>query len=489
MTDRPQWDLVVIGGGSAGLIAARTARLLGATVALIERSRLGGDCLWTGCVPSKALIARAREHEAARRLAGTDASRADDGAIFDAVDTARDRLAAGDSEASLTRDGVAVIRGSARFTGPGSLQVDERRIVFSRAVVATGSFPSVPQIPGLAECGPLTSDTLWDLRRLPERILVIGGGPIGCELGQALARLGSAVTLVQRNRALLPHEHPSARSLVLKAMESDGVLVSLGRRIERVEPHGAGAGEAVLDDGRRVWFDRVLVATGRQARVDDLALETAGIERDAAGYVRADQTLRTSNPSVWVAGDVGALPKHTHTAGVSGSVAARNALLSSRKRMRIAGEPRVIFTSPEIAAVGVQSFERDRERGKRVVTVQHRTVDRAVAEDDTAGFTEVVVGRGGRVVGGTIVGPRAGESIGELVLAVHARVTVAGLASATHPYPTFNDGLWNAAIADNQRRIREGPAGRVARLFIRWRRGSAARGRPGGGSEREGSAA
>lgn len=471
MTGQSPWDLVVIGGGSAGLIAARTARLLGATVALVERSRLGGDCLWTGCVPSKALISRAREYEAVRRLTGTVFPRADDDAIFEAVDTARDRLAPADSEASLTRDGVTVIRGDARFTGPRTLQVDERRIDFSRVVVATGSFPLTPQIPGLEGCVPLTSDTLWDLRRLPGRILVIGGGPIGCELGQALARLGSTVTLVQRNAALLPHEHPSARSLVLKAMVADGVNVFLGRGVERVEARGGGAGEAFLDDGTRISFDRVLVAAGRKPRVDDLSLAAAGIDQNPAGYIRGDQTLKTSNPAVWVAGDVGTLPKHTHTAGVSGSIAARNALLGSRKRMRIAGEPRVIFTSPEIAAVGVQSLDRVRRRGGRIVTVQHRQMDRAVTEDDTAGFTQVVIGRRGRLLGGTIVGPRAGESIGELVLAVHARMSVSKLASATHPYPTFNDGLWNAAIADSQRRIREGAAGRAAGLLVRWKRG------------------
>jgi pyruvate/2-oxoglutarate dehydrogenase complex dihydrolipoamide dehydrogenase (E3) component len=227
---------------------------------------------------------------------------------------------------------------------------------------------------------------------------------------------------------------------------------------------------AVLDDGVRVPFDRVLVATGRRATVDSLGLLDGRIRQDAAGWVISDASLRTSNRAVWAAGDVTWLPKHTHTAGVSGAIATRNALLGTSKRMASSDQPRVIFTAPEVASVGARARQRHRS-GDRVVTIQHRSLDRAVTEGDTSGFTQLVVDRHGRIKGGTIVGPRAGESLGELALAVARRVDVGALASVTHAYPTFNDGLWDAAIAESQRRIRRGLSGRILRVIRRLRSG------------------
>lgn len=464
----------MIGGGSAGLTAARTARLLGARVLLIERGRLGGDCLWTGCVPSKALIATARA--AAIRSDGSHgdvaarAEPAESGFAFAAAIRARARIAPVDSQESLERLGVTVRIGDAAFDSARSVVVDGELIRFQHAVIATGSHPVLPLIPGLDQVDPLTSDTVWDLEHVPASMLIVGGGAVACELGQAFARLGSAVTIVHRRPDILPDELPDGRAVIRRSMVQDGVRFVAGHTLAACERTAAG-GVATLDDGTRIPFDRVLVAAGRAASVDGLGLDAAGVSVDGNGWVRSDPSLRTANPAIWAAGDATWVPKHTHTAGVSGALVARNALLGTTKRFDAATEPRAIFTAPEIAAVGVQHAGRDRSK-RRAVTVQHRHVDRAVAEDEADGFTRIIVNGRGRILGGTIVGPRAGETLGELSLAVAAKLTVAQLSSATHPYPTFSDGLWNAAIIESQRRIRDGLVGRAAgimRHLTAWR--------------------
>lgn len=455
--DAKPWELVVIGAGSAGLTAARTARLLGARVLLVERHRWGGDCLWTGCVPSKALISQARDR-LVTRSAGVKET---DGGVFVAIDRARDRIAPVDSPAKLEEIGVATLHGEATFTGPRSLTIDGQPVAFTRAIVATGSRPGLPEIPGIEDMDPLTSDTIWGLRALPDRMLVLGGGAIGCEIGQALARLGVHVTIVHSGTDILPGELLEARALVRRALEADGIQILTGRSAVRFQRDADDHCAAILDDDTRVGFDRVLIATGRRPVVDGLGMAAAGIGLDDGDWAASDATLRTENPSVWAAGDVTWLPKHTHMAGVSGAVAARNALLGTRKTMHGTGSPRVLFTSPEIASVGKQQPT----SGDRVVTVPHEHVDRAVAEDDTTGFTRIVVDRRGRILGGTVVGPRAGETLGELALAVDQGVTVDRLMSVIHPYPTYSDGLWNAAITEAQRRIRTGATGRIATVM------------------------
>lgn len=459
-TDEKPWELVVIGAGSAGLTAARTARLLGARVLLIERHRWGGDCLWTGCVPSKTLIAQAREHRRSQSPSAAHSGAAD---IDAAIDQAREHIAPGDSPEALEKIGVTTLHGEAVFSGPRSMTVNGRPVAFTHVIVATGSRPSMPEIPGIDAVDPLTSDTIWDLRSLPDRMLVLGGGSIGCELAPALARLGVQVTMVHRGPDILPSELPSARSVVRQSLEADGIGIHTGRSVAVFLRDADRECAAILDDGTRVDFDQVLVATGRQPTVDGLGLAAANVDLDDDGWVTSDSTLRTTNPSIWAAGDVTWLPKHTHMAGSSGAVAARNALLGTRKSIHSAGSPRVLFTSPEIGSVGQQHPK----GGDRVVTVDHEHVDRAVIDGDTTGFTRIVVDRRGRIVGGTIVGPRAGETLGELALAVDLGVTVDQLMSVVHPYPSYSDGLWNAAIMEAHRRIRDGPTGRLAGVVRR----------------------
>lgn len=458
--DEKPWELAVIGAGSAGLTAARIARLLGARVLLIERHRWGGDCLWTGCVPSKTLIAHAREHRRSRSLSAAPVGAAG----FDAaIDQAREHIAPGDSPEALEKIGVSTLHGDAVFSGPQSMTVNGRPVAYTHAIVATGSRPSMPEIPGIDSVGPLTSDTIWDLRSLPDRMLVLGGGAIGCELAPALARLGVQVTMVHRGPDILPSELPSARSLVRASLEANGIGIHTSRSVAHFKGNTDGECAAILDDGTQVDFDRVLIATGRRPNVDELGLAAADVGLDDGGWVTSDSTLRTTNPSIWAAGDVTWLPKHTHMAGSGGAVAARNALLGTRQPIHSAGSPRVLFTSPEIGSVGQQHPK----GGDRVGTVDHEHLDRAVVDGDTAGFTRIVVDRRGRIVGGTIVGPRAGETLGELALAVDRGVTVDQLMSVVHPYPSYSDGLWNAAIMEAQRRIRDGPTGHVAGVMRR----------------------
>ena len=448
-------DLVVIGGGTAGIVGAKTAASLGADVVMIERDVPGGDCLWTGCVPSKALLSAARRHADARRTRAEASPTAEPDAPVDfdrvmaGVREAIDTIAPVDSVPALESAGVTVLTGTATFTGPETVEIDGSSLRFRRALLATGSAPLVPPIEGLSDVDHLTSDTVWSLSALPARLVVLGGGSIGCELGQAFARLGSAVTIVEAADRLLTREEPAAARIVRESLQADGVDVLLGRPVTRVR-----AGSVVLDDGTAVAYDALLVAVGRAPRTADLGLDLAGVELTETGMVSVDHTLRTSNRRVWAAGDLTGHPPFTHTAGMHGSVAATNAVLGLRRSTASLVMPRVTFTSPEVAAVGVAPASAE-ARGLRTVTVEHSEVDRAIAEGETRGYSTLVLDRRSRVIGASIVGPRAGESIGEATLAIQNGLRTQAIASTTHPYPTFSDGLWNAAIADTRRQLRQ----------------------------------
>ncbi|QWC84665.1 FAD-dependent oxidoreductase [Nocardioidaceae bacterium] len=449
------WDVLVVGCGTAGLVAAKTAARMGAHVLVVESGRLGGDCLFTGCVPSKTLLAAARS-----------------GADFDtAMDRVRDTVTAiapDDDQESLEATGAVVRPGRVRFTGPGEADVSGRTARFLQAVIATGASPALPPIEGLADADPLTSETVWDLAELPSRLTVLGGGPIGCELAQAFAGLGSTVTLVEVESRLLGAEDPDAAAVVADALVADGVDVRLGQAATRVDATGV-----TLADGSTVAHDRVLVALGRTPRTGDLDLDRVGVETDERGFVVVDETLRSSNPRILAAGDVTGGPQFTHVAGVHGSTAGSNAALGLKRSVTDV-VPRVTYTHPEVAAVGAPTH--DLPSGWRTLTTRHAEVDRAVAEGETAGFSRLVVDRRGRIRGGTVVGPRAGESLGEVSLAVSQGVKISGLAGVIHPYPTYNDGIWSATT-DDLRRTLEGAvvsralkgASRGRRLWLRAR--------------------
>ncbi|MGE3194542.1 MAG: NAD(P)/FAD-dependent oxidoreductase [Microbacteriaceae bacterium] len=461
MTELGTWDLVVVGGGSAGLVASKTAAGFGARVLLVEKDRLGGDCLWTGCVPSKTLIAAA--HDRSSVLGPVDFA-----ATMQRVHEAIHTIEPVDSREALESEGVAVADGSARFLSPRSLSVDGVETRFRQAVIATGTTPATPHFAGADGLQVLTSESFWELRELPAKLVILGGGAIGCELGQAMARLGSQVTIVQRGPRILPKEDVAASRIIHDALLADGVTILTGRTAVAASSPDRLSGTLTLDDGQTLSFDRLLAALGRTPSAAELNLPAAGVATDDAGFVRIDRALRTSNRRIWAAGDISGLPQFTHTAGVNGSVAATNAILGLRRRAETRVIPRVTFTSPEVAAVGVQGAGADPDR-HHVVTQHHQHSDRAITESDTTGFAQIVVDRRGKILGGTIVGPRAGETVGELTLAVHAGLSTSSVASAIHPYPTYNDPLWNAAIQDVRHRLGRGLVAGAIRLLRRIR--------------------
>jgi pyruvate/2-oxoglutarate dehydrogenase complex dihydrolipoamide dehydrogenase (E3) component len=470
------YDLVVIGGGSAGLTGARLAADLGARVALIERGRLGGDCLWTGCVPSKTLLHAAAEVHTARRgdrygfppATGP----ADWAAVVKRVRDAIRHIEPHDSPEALARLGVEVLHGTARFTGPRTVSVDGRSLRLRHALIATGASPQLPPVPGLKDSGALTSDTVWDLPDLPGRLLVIGGGAIGCELGQAFARLGSTVTIVEAEQRLLPTMDAQAADLLTRRLTAEGIQVHTGATLHLVPP---GTAELTGADGTecRVAFDRILVATGRRPHTGGLGLAAAGIRTGEHGYIQTDARLRTTNPRVFAAGDVtGRLP-FTHVAGVQAADAVLGALLGMRRRVDYDAVPYAVFTDPEIAQVGLTAEHARHLHGEGVRTrvLPYTEMDRAVTEQATDGFTQLVMGPKAAIIGATVVGPRAGETIVELAHAVRLKWTPSQLAATVHPYPTHADGPWLAALAEVRRNLITPRTRAMTNALLRLRRG------------------
>ncbi len=487
---RRPWDLLVVGGGTAGLVGATTAAQLGARVALVERERTGGDCLWTGCVPSKALLAAAGRAADARRAAAlgvrVSGVEVDLSEVFAHIRAAIATIAPQDSPDALRAAGVDVLPGDAVFCGPDTVDVAGQEHRFHQALLATGGQPDLPEVPGLAESGPLTSDSVWDLTTAPGHLVVLGGGSIGCELAQAFARLGSRVTLVEAGPRLLPQEDPDAAAVVRAALERDGVQVRTRHRPTAVHGAPGVGGTLAVADGRgtlTIRYDALLVAVGRRPRSSGLGLDRAGIDVDEGGFVRVDAHLRTSHPRVWAAGDVTPLPQSTHLAGVHGSLAAANAVLGLRRRVDLAAVPRVTFTDPEVAAVGAASWVEGAGRPPRTVTREHAEVDRAVADARTEGFSRLVLGRRDRLLGATIVGPRAGESLAEVTLAVRHGLRATDLVASTHPYPTYGDGVWNAAIDVVRARLAAPAARRAAGALVAVHRSVVARRRDASGRD------
>ncbi|UGY91226.1 dihydrolipoyl dehydrogenase family protein [Streptomyces gobiensis] len=461
------YDLVVIGGGSAGLTAARTAGRFGDRTLLVERDRLGGDCLWTGCVPSKALLHVAAEVRTARSVGvyglAAASGPADLPAAMGHVKQAIAAIEPHDSAEALSPFGVEVAHGPAVFTGPRTLTVGSREISFRYAVIATGSSPALVPVPGLAEANPLTSDTVWEVAELPERLVVLGGGPIGCELAQAFARLGSKVTLMEKLDRLLPGEEPRASQVTRERLEAEGITVLTGYRAEKV------ADGAVYGPDGSIAYDALLAVTGRRANTAELGLEAAGVELTEQGAVQVDDRLRTSNARIYAAGDVTGLSAFTHLGGVQGGAAATDALLGVRRRIDYTSVPWVTYTDPEVARVGLTAEEARRQHGDRVRvhSLDNDRVDRAVSDGRTEGFTSLVLGPRGRIVGATVVSPRAGETIAHLATAVRLGWTASNYAKTVHPYPTYADGPWHTALTDVYARLARGSRAIGALLALR----------------------
>ena len=432
------WDLIVIGGGAGGLGAARAGAASGARVLLVAEGEIGGECTFTGCVPSKTLI------EAAARGTAFPAAMA-------AVRHAVAAIAATETPDVLGADGIEVFRGRAVFTSPRQISVDGRALRARAFVIATGSQPSVPPVPGLAGSGYLTNETIFGLNELPGRLAVLGGGPVGCELAQAFARLGSQVTVIEAAPRLLPAADPEASQVVAEVFGAEGISVRTGAAAASVEPDEKKVTLA-LASGEEVTADRLLVATARRPVTGDLGVAAAGVHLDQRGYIVTDRHLATPARGIYAAGDVtGRLP-FTHAAFAMGRLAARNALRrpwSPPGTFKTAAIPWVVFTDPEVAQVGLTEAEAATHAGARVAWLPAGEVDRAVTAGRTEGFVKIIAGRrgvlgsagGGRVLGATIVAARAGEMIHEPALAMRTGMFTGRLAQLTHAYPT-----WSLAI-------------------------------------------
>lgn len=447
-------DICVIGAGSAGLSVAAACGLFGVPTVLIERARMGGECLNAGCVPSKALIAAGR-HVAAIRAArefGIVAGepQVDWRAVRAHVRGVIGAIAPNDSVERFTALGVQVLSGEARFTGPRTVVVGETVIEARRVVIATGSRPLVPPIPGLAELPYLTNESLFEIEDVPSHLLVLGGGPIGIEMAQAHRRLGCAVTLVEAGR-ILPREDAEIAAVVRRALLREGVVLYEGARVTAAQ---AGAdGGIVLDlDGARhgpVAGSHLLVATGRRPALEGLGLDAAGIAADETGIV-VDKGLRTANRRVYAIGDcVAGAPRFTHVANDHAGLVLRSALFRTPVSTIGRVVPRVTYCDPEVASVGASEEEAiAREKGVRILRWPFGENDRAQAERRTEGLIKVVVAKDGRVLGATIVGAGAGDLLAPWTGLVARKAKLAEAAGLIVPYPTLGEVTRRVAVSD-----------------------------------------
>jgi pyruvate/2-oxoglutarate dehydrogenase complex dihydrolipoamide dehydrogenase (E3) component len=435
------YDLVVIGGGTGGLVCAVGAAGLGARVAILERAWLGGDCLHTGCVPSKTLLRAAQavqQARSARSVGVRMTAQADFAAVAEAIHARRADLARHDSAARLTSLGVDVFFGDASFADTRTVAVAGSALRFRRAVIATGGRPSVPPIPGLTGIPFLTTDNLFSRIDQPRRLLVIGGGPVGCEIAQAFAVLGTAVTLVETGPRILPHEDAEASEVLQRQLCEDGVRILTGAAIDEITARPGTDGTRATFDGGEIDVDAVLVATGRTPNVDGLNLKTAGVDYNAHG-VCVDEWLRTSNHRIYAAGDVCSRLNFTHAADAMARIVVQNALFPFRRRASALVVPWSTYTFPEVAHVGLRPVDAVRS-GAQPVTVSLADVDRAVIDGEREGFVRVHHERG-RIVAATIVAPRAGELIGYIASMMRRRASLGELSTEIFPYPTLAEAL------------------------------------------------
>jgi pyruvate/2-oxoglutarate dehydrogenase complex dihydrolipoamide dehydrogenase (E3) component len=476
-TPAGRYNLVVIGAGTAGLVAAAGAAGLGAKVALIERQLLGGDCLNVGCVPSKALIRSAR---AVADVRGAEAfgvrvppgTTVDFGAVMQRMRKLRAEISPHDSAARFRDLGVDVFLGDACFTGNDTVEVGGQTLRFARACIATGARATAPPIPGLQEAGYLTNETVFSLTELPRRLAVIGAGPIGCELAQAFARFGSEVSLIEALHGIMPNEDADAANIVKESLFSDRIrLMCCGKNLQ-IDRHDDGKRLSVDSHGEHyeLTVDEILVGAGRAPNVDGLGLERAGVQFDKTG-IQVNEFLQTTNRRIYAAGDVCSRYKFTHAADAMARIVLQNALFFGRKRTSKLTIPWCTYTDPEVAHVGLYPHEAE-EQGIPLdtYTIELSKVDRAILDGETDGFLKLHVRQGkDKILGATLVARHAGDMISELTLAMSAGVGLGGIGNVIHPYPTQAEIIKKGADAYSRTRLTP----RIKRLFesiLQWRR-------------------
>ena len=468
-----RYNLVVIGAGAAGLVSAIGAAGLGAKVALIERELLGGDCLNVGCVPSKAIISAARVARSIRYADefGIDVQgdvKIDFARVMERMRRLRSEIAPNDSAERIRSLGIDLYQGQARFTGSNSVEVDGRTLHFKKAVIATGARASAPPIPGLADVPYLTNESLFSLTELPQRLGIIGSGPIGCEMAQSFALFGSEVFLVEAQHGILPREDREAARVVQASMERDGVnLLCCGKNL-RLRRDGDRVRLSVNSHDRQYDepVDQLLVSVGRAPNVQNMGLQTVGVEFDERIGVTVNDRLQTTNPNIYAAGDICSKYKFTHAADFMARIVIGNALFKGRSKASGLTIPWSTYTSPEIAHVGLYVHDA-REQGIEVdeFVQEFAEVDRAILEGETDGFVKVLLKQGtDQIIGATIVAPNAGDLISEITVAMKNGVGLKGIGSTIHPYPTQAEAI--RKLGDQYNRTRLTPF--IASLFRRW---------------------
>lgn len=467
---RIETDLCVIGAGSGGLSLAAGAVQMGARVVLVEAAEMGGDCLNTGCVPSKALIAAAKAAEAQRkgfRGVAAVAPQVDFAAVKDHIRAVIDEIAPVDSQERFEGLGCTVIRAFARFTGPAEVQAGDTTIRARRFVIATGSHALVPPIPGIDTVPYLTNETIFDLRDRPKHLIVIGGGPIGVEMAQAHRRLGCDVTVIEGAK-VLGREDPELAAVVIQALQDEGIALVEGQPVVRIAGTD-GAVEVTLGDGRQITGSHLLVAVGRKVALDGMNLDAAGIAHSPKG-VTVDARLRSTNRRVYAIGDAAGGLQFTHVAAWHAGIVVRQAVLGLPAKADPRALPRATYTDPELAQVGLTEAEARKQHGSALTVVRAEFAhnDRAQAERKTKGLIKVMVVKG-RPVGASIVGPQAGELIGLWALAISARLKMSAIAGMVAPYPTLGEVSKRAAGAYFSPKLFDNP---VLKRFVgfvqRW---------------------
>ena len=450
----PTFDLIAIGGGTAGLVTAAGGAGLGAKVALIERARMGGECLWNGCVPSKALIAAAKVAHLTRTASRFGVATGDVRVSMEQVRAhvagVQATIAPHDSPERFRGLGVHVVQGSAHFVDPHTVEVDGQRLTARNIVIATGTRPAVPPIPGLEQVHYHTNETIFAIDALPTTLLVVGGGPIGTELAQAFARLGSTVHVIEALPTFFAKEDAEVAERLHVQLEGEGIVVHLGTQATRVRQDG---GRTILtlkgEDGeeRELAGDALLLAAGRSPNVADLRLDAVGVKTDRGGVI-TDAKLRTNVDGIFAVGDIvsGGL-KFTHVADHMARAVLRNALFPGSSAVSYDAVPWVTFTDPELARVGLTEQEaRDRHgSGVGVWRREIGAVDRVIADGGPPGLVKIVTDAKGKVIGGHILGPHAGDMIGELTIALKLGLTVGQLGGVIHPYPTTAESIKQAS--------------------------------------------
>ena len=467
------YDLVIIGAGSAGLTAASFAVQLGRRVALVEKDRIGGDCTWTGCVPSKALLKAARvAHEmrhADRYGLGPAEPAVDLKKIMARVMSVVQEVYENESPELLSQEGIDVVQGAARFLDPHTVAVGDAQITANRFLICTGAAPSVPPIPGLDGVEYWTYETIWNMEAMPEHLLVLGAGPVGCELAQAFCRLGARVTLLEAGSRILPNDEPEASEVITRQLAQDGVDVRLGAPVDQVVKEGDGI--RLTLDGRDVEGDALLIAAGRRPRLDTLDLDKAGVAYSAQG-IQVNGRLRTSRRIIFAAGDCIGGFQFTHYAGWQGFMAVRNAFLPGASIGVLDQVPWTTFTDPEVAHTGLTEAQARARHGQAVMVCNWPLdkVDRALAEGDTTGFVKLVHRNDGKLLGATIVAARAGEMIQELSLAIDRGLKIGDLANSMHVYPTYAMAIMQAAAHIRIEQLLSGTSGKVIRGLLQLTR-------------------